>query len=70
MRFEIFAGPQSNDLDTQTWPRYGQDVFAYQNEVPSYSGSNLNPEQTDRLDRSFHLSLCVDGNYSVTNLQS
>ena len=33
--------PWPNDLDTQTWPRYGQDVPPYQNDVSMSTGSKV-----------------------------
>ena len=39
--FLIWPWPWPNDLDTQIWPRYGQDVPAYQNEVSMWRGSKV-----------------------------
>ena len=56
-----------NDIGTQTWPRYGQDVSACE-KVPSYSGSKVmvwtdgqTDRQTDRQTRVKLLPTCIRG---------
>ena len=59
--FLIWPWPWPNDLDTQTWPRYGQDVPAYQKWsfyvkwLKSYNLNRQKHRQTDtQTDRQTH----------------
>ena len=70
--FLIWPWPWSNDLDTQTWPRYDQDVPAYQKwsfYVKRFKSYSLNRQkhrqtdtQTDRHDRKRYLPTYAGGN--------
>ena len=75
--FLIWPWPWPNELDTQTWPRYGQDVPAYQKwsfYVKGFKSYSLNRQtehrhtdrhtdrQTDRHDRKHYLPAYAGGN--------
>ena len=69
--------PWPNDLDTQTWPRYGQDVPAYQKwsfYVKGFKSYSLNRQtdrqtdthtQRDRHDRKHYLPTYAGGNQYI-----
>ena len=62
--FLIWPWPWPNDLYTQTWPRYDQDVPAYQKwsfYVKRFKSYSLN-RQTDRHDRKHYLPAYAGGN--------
>ena len=62
--FNAWSWPWPNDLDTQTWPRCGQDVPPYKKEVPAPTASKVvawTDRQTDKqTDRQTHTHTQTD----------